>query len=104
MGNRRNLIIAATFGIIPAAMTLALEYIAHPSSNPIVFAIQGASIALLFPGMLGSMAVSGNVHAFHLWVGAVINFILYFLLCWAIAALVGRLHLRFRASRRANNI
>ena len=35
-------------------------------------------MCLLIPGLIGSMTVSGNVHAFHLWVAAVINGLFYF--------------------------
>ena len=103
MASRKNLIIAALLGLVPAIVTLAVEHIAHPSTNPLVYEIQGAALVLLFPGMLGSMAVSGNVHAFHLWVAAVCNFVLYFLLCWAITALIGRLRWRLSKSWRADN-
>jgi|SRR5580658_2958877 ABC-type transport system involved in multi-copper enzyme maturation permease subunit len=102
MANRKSLIIAALLGLVPAILTLAVEHI-DPSSNPIVNGIQGAGMVLLFPGILGSIAVSGNAHAFHLWVAAVCNFVLYFLLCWAIAAFIGGLRRRIGASRHPDN-
>ena len=103
MINSRNLIIAAHLGLVPGGLTLALENVANPSSNPAVFEIQGATIAFLFPGMLASVAVSANVHAFHLWVAAVCNYVIYFLLFWAMAALTEKLYRRLSASRRVNN-
>jgi hypothetical protein len=51
----------------------------------------GWVIAFCIPGMIGSMAVSNNVHAFHLWGAAIFNFIFYFLLTWGVIGLGSRL-------------
>ena len=104
MATNRNLIIAAALGIVPAVLTLMMEHISDPSSNPIAFAIQGVVVVLLFPGMLASMAVSGNVHAYHLWVASIANFVIYFLVCWAVVALIGKVYRRLSASRHAKNL
>ena len=48
-------------------------------------------VTFCFPGMLGAMVVSNNVHAFHLWVAAVFNFIFYFILTWSLIGLGLRL-------------
>jgi hypothetical protein len=48
-------------------------------------------IVFCIPGMIGSMAVSNNVHAFHLWVAAIFNFVFYFALTWSIVGLGLRL-------------
>ena len=101
MATNKNLIIATALAIVPAVLTLVLEQIGGPSSNPIANSIQAAAIGFLIPGMIGSMAVSGNVHAFHLWVAALFNFVIYFLVCWAIVSLIGRIYRRCSASRRA---
>jgi hypothetical protein len=101
MLNRKNLLIAALLGCVPAAFTFELESISVLSSNPFMGAIQGAGIMLLSPGLLGAMAMSGNVHASHLWVAAIWNFVFYFLVCWAIAALIGTVRRRISASQRA---
>ena len=50
-------------------------------------------IVLLFPGMFASMALSGNVHAFPLWLAAVANSLFYFgltLLIWKVLQLFRR--------------
>lgn len=47
----------------------------------------GVLVVLIFPGILGSMAFSGNVHAFHLWVAALINGLLYFILSYLLGHL-----------------
>ncbi len=93
-----RLIIALVAGCVPALFTLAIEKIVIPSSNPVLFAIQQVGIMLLFPGMFGSMAVSGNAHAFHLWVAAIWNFVFYFLVCLALVALIGRIWRRLTAA------
>jgi hypothetical protein len=101
---RKNLLIAVLLGCIPAAFTLGYASIAVPSSIPVLAAIQKAGATLLFPGILGAIAVSGNVHAFHLWVAAIWNFLFYFLLTSAIAALIGTVRRRFGASQRAGKL
>ena len=50
----------------------------------------GWVIAFCIPGIIGSMIVSNNVHAFHLWVAAIFNFIFYFLLTWGVIGLGSR--------------
>ena len=93
--NNKNLVIAAVLALVPAALSLFLESTGNT--------IGEFGIAFLFPGMLASIAMSGNAHAFHLWVAALANFLLYFLLCWAIAALIGRAHRRLIAPSSAKN-
>jgi membrane protein implicated in regulation of membrane protease activity len=53
----------------------------------------------VFPGLLGSAIVAGNVHAFSLWLAACINFMLYLLFTLAAAAIIRAL-LRRRHSHR----
>jgi hypothetical protein len=95
MVKNKNLLIAALLACIPAALTLGLE-----SASAGTFGKTGT--ALLFPGILGAIALSGNAHAFHLWIASIWNFIFYFLLCWALVALIGTAFRRLRASQRAN--
>jgi ABC-type transport system involved in multi-copper enzyme maturation permease subunit len=101
MARKRNLIIAALLACIPAAFTLELGSISVLSSNGFADAIQQHGVTLLFPGILGAMEISGSTHAFHLWVAAIWNFVFYFLICWAIAALIGRALRRINSSQRA---
>jgi len=56
------------------------------------------AIYALFPGIVGSMAVSNNAHAFHLWIAALLNFFFYFLLCWSTGSLILKL---FRILKRS---
>ena len=39
-------------------------------------------VLLLMPGMIAAIALSGNVHAFPIWVAACGNFVFYFFLLW----------------------
>jgi hypothetical protein len=71
---RKIAIIALALGITAAAATLMIESLIP---SPLVF--------VLIPGLIASMAVSGNVHAFHLWIAAVFNFGFYFLVCWGLS-------------------
>jgi ABC-type uncharacterized transport system fused permease/ATPase subunit len=104
MAGRKKLLIAALLACIPAALTLELESMPVLSSNVFAGAIEQYGVTLLFPGMLGAMAISGNAHAFHLWVAAIWNFVFYFLICWAIAALIGRALYRISSSQRASKL
>ena len=85
-----NLLIAALLASIPAAITLGLESLSAST-------FREAGTAILFPGIFGAIALSGNANAFHLWVAAIWNFIFYFLLCWAIVALIGKALRRLNA-------
>jgi hypothetical protein len=71
-------ILALILGGSFAAASLAIEQFSSISANPIIGFVQEAVMCLILPGLIGSMAVSGNVHAFHLWVVAVINGLFYF--------------------------
>jgi hypothetical protein len=86
-----RLYLAVAAGALSGGLTLAVEELAVISENPILGAAQHVLFYLLFPGMLGSMAVSGNVHAFQLWVAAAINGLIYFGVAWLMGRLVARL-------------
>jgi len=75
--------IALAVGIIAAALTLALY-------TPLMGSAGRVLAAVLFLGILGSVAVAGNAHAFSIWIGAAINLVLYFGITWVICkALAG---------------
>jgi hypothetical protein len=52
--------------------------------------------AVTLPGLLGSMLVAGNAHAFSLWIAAILNGIFYCGLCWVICALSNALLRKMR--------
>lgn len=100
IANGRHLLISAVAGCVAAALTLELESIDSLSSNGFAGELQHFGLTVLFPGILGAMTLPGNAPGFHLWVAAIWNFVFYFLLCWAIAVLIGTVLHRLRASRR----
>ncbi|HUD23016.1 MAG TPA: hypothetical protein VMQ60_09255 [Acidobacteriaceae bacterium] len=76
--NSRGTIIAFAVGGLLAAASLTVQQLSSISDNAVLGITQEAVMCLLIPGLIGSMVVSGNVHAFHLWVAAVINGLFYF--------------------------
>jgi len=76
--------------IVAAGATLLIEQTAR---SYVVFA--------LLPGLMGSMAIAGNVHAFSLWWAATINFLFYFLVCLAVGTVMQKLRAhRVHTSKR----
>jgi len=58
--------------------------------------------APVFPGLVGSAVVTGNVHAFPLWLAACINFVLYYLFTLAAVAIGRGLLRRIRSHTGAS--
>jgi hypothetical protein len=86
------LFVALGVGIMTALFSISLEH-----RVALLFGDAGFIIAaVVFPGLLGSMAIAGNVHAFSLWIAAGINFIFYFTFVWIICAVSIRIVRRFR--------
>jgi hypothetical protein len=85
---------AVALGGLFGALTLALPKLSSISENPVVGTAQRGFFALLVPGIIGAGAVSGNVHAWPLWIAAGINTLIYFgigwLACWAVMGLLRR--------------
>ena len=65
-----------------AVGTLCFPSLAMLSENTFAAALQKTACTLLFPGLIGAVAVSGNVHAYSFWVAAPINALIYFGLGW----------------------
>jgi hypothetical protein len=83
LSSHRATTISLAVGIIAAALTLALY-------TPLMGSAGRVLSAGLFPGILGSVALAGNAHAFRMGKGAAISFILYFGITWVICkALAG---------------
>jgi hypothetical protein len=73
------------------SLTLAL---AHSSSLFSADALQYPMqilIYFLFPGIIGSMATDGNVHAYSLVAAAVINVLVNFCVVWFLSSLLMRI-------------
>ena len=63
----RSLLIPLALGGTLASLTLCFEKLSAISESPIIGDAQRFLVTLLFPGMLGSMVMGGNVHAWNLW-------------------------------------
>ncbi len=86
------LFVALGVGIITALLSVSLEHSVSSSFGNEGFAIT----AVVFPGILGSIAIAGNARAFSLWIAAGINLIFYFILVWAICSASRRILRRYR--------
>jgi len=72
--------LALLLGVIMASLTLSVRSLGALSEFPIIPDPGRVLIVLLFPGMLLSAILSDNAHAWHMWVAAVINGVIYFVL------------------------
>jgi hypothetical protein len=84
--SRWPLIVAIAAGVVTALLSMSLEHSLSLSYGDAGFFIT----AVLFPGLLGSIAIGGNAHAFSLWIAAGINCIFHFLIVWAICSMSRR--------------
>ena len=80
--NARSLLLPLILGGVQAILTFNLEGLSATSDNPFLGGVQRCLVSLLLPGMFGSMAMGGNVHAWSLWVAAGLNGVIYFGLIW----------------------
>jgi hypothetical protein len=78
----RGALLALLVGGTMACLTLSILGLGYPSEIPFIGDPRPVLAAFLFPGMLGAAALSGNAHAWHLWVAALVNGIIYFGLAW----------------------
>ena len=73
---------ALALGGLLGSLTLAVPRLSSISDNPVIGTAQRSLFALLVPGIIGAGAVSGNVHAWQLWIAAGINVLVYFVTGW----------------------
>lgn len=86
----KRFIIAALWGALIGVLTFAIEDI---SGRAIAIPL----MLLIFPGLIGSMAIVGNVHAFPTTLAALLNFFIHAGLGWSLLNLIAR-----RRTRKAN--
>jgi len=86
--------IVAVVGVVAVLLTLSLEY----SRTAYSMGYSGLTVVsmIAFPGLMGSMVIAGNVHAFSLWVAAFLNGLFYCGLSWAACALLNSIVRRVR--------
>jgi hypothetical protein len=75
---RKGTIAALIVGGALGLASLEMGDISSISANALVGYAQQTLMYLLVPGLVGSMAFSGNAHAFSLGTAAVVNGVLYF--------------------------
>lgn len=75
-------------GCLFAALTFVIPNLSALSFDRAVSTAQAVVFAFLMPGLTCAFAVSGNAHAFHLWIAALGNFVFYFALCGIVVRLV----------------
>ena len=98
--SKKNFMIGAVFGLIAAVLTLEIGSISVISDKLIAGALQTFLLDCLVPGLIAAMTLSGNAHAFHLWLAALANFILYFLLVWAFELVIRKIFVSENASKK----
>lgn len=75
-------------------LTFAVGPLSMRSPNPIINAAQTILEMLIVPGLIGGAAISGNVHAFYLGAGAVVNGLFHFGIGWLLFPLLARLKVK----------
>ncbi|MFC5863753.1 hypothetical protein ACFPT7_15705 [Acidicapsa dinghuensis] len=99
MSSTTRVTVAIVVGCLLGFATLNMESLSDISANPILGGIQISFVTLLFPGLIGSMAFAGNVHAFSLGVAGFINAILYLGLVWITIGIIERFRLKRRNAK-----
>jgi uncharacterized membrane protein YdcZ (DUF606 family) len=60
----RRIVVASVLAGTSAVGTLCFPSLSNLSGNAFVAALQMAASSVLFPGLVGAVAVSGNVHVY----------------------------------------
>jgi len=81
-GRRRAVLVGALLAVASAVGTLFFAKLANPSGHPLLDALKRFVTVFLVPGLVGAMAIGGNVHAFSFWAAAPINAAIYFAVGW----------------------
>ena len=98
---RKRFIAGVVVGGVAAALTFEVSSLSRLSSIELFDMIQFFGRVLVVPGVLFSIAVSGSVHGFPLWVAAVGNFGFWIGACWLLGTLYHLLEQRKRSENWA---
>ncbi|HVU48219.1 MAG TPA: DUF4254 domain-containing protein [Terracidiphilus sp.] len=93
---RKRFIAGVVVGCVAAALTFNVNSLSRLSSIELFDMIQFFGRVLVVPGVLLSIAVSGNVHAFPLWIAAAGNFLFWIVACWVLGTLYSLVEQRKR--------
>ena len=94
---RKRFLAGVLVGCVAAALTFDINILSRLSSIELFDMIQFFGRVLVVPGVLLSIALSGNVHAFPLWIAAAGNLLFWIAACWMLGALFGMLQHRKRS-------
>jgi hypothetical protein len=78
----RKVLCGLALGGLMAAMTFAIPMLSSLSASLVIALVQRCMLVLLFPGIIGAGAISGNVHAWPPWIAAGLNMSIYFVIGW----------------------
>lgn len=93
---RKRFLTGIVVGCVAAALSFDVRTLSKLSSIELFDMIQFFGRVLVVPGILLSIAVSGNVHAFPLWMAAAGNFAFWIAACWLVGAVFTKLEQRKR--------
>jgi hypothetical protein len=87
----KRLAVSTIVACAAAVLSFSVHSVVALSSNPGLAILQFIGRVLLVPGVLVAMAISGNVHAFPLWLTAIANFAFWLPACWVCAEAAQRI-------------
>lgn len=94
--HRKRILVGIVVGCLAAALTFDVHILSKLSSIELFDMVQFCGRVLVVPGVLLSIAITGNTHAFPLWIAALGNFAFWVAVCWLLGALFAKLEERRR--------
>lgn len=87
----KRFLVPIVVSVVMAILTLNFEYLPVKSESSFWSGVQDCVVLLLFAGVFGAMMLARNVHAYSLWLAAMLNGLIYFgvarALTWALTGL-----------------
>jgi len=79
---KARFLLSIIWGLLIGSITFLVGPVAMPSYNPIIEVAKIVLMILMLPGLIGGSAFSGNIHAFYLGLGALVNALVHFGISW----------------------
>jgi len=86
----RSIVAGVLVGSLSVFLTYHLEFLFHTDPNAVVRALKAAGFAIVVPGIIAAMLI-GNVHTFHLYISAAVNFVFWLGFAWLCGVFVSKL-------------
>ncbi len=86
----RNIAAGILLGSASTFLTFHLGSLLALDPNPLMRTLKAAAFALVVPGLIATI-VLGNIHALHVWIMAIVNFLFWFGFGWLFAYFVAKL-------------